>query len=201
MQTFLQSYLPFFLTGFIVLVFVVPSIRVYRQTGINPIRFKANQDKTHEYIGWSMKLFIVLLLVTVGIYSTSLSAYGYLAPFSYMEINVLKITGLIMVHLALLGIVEAQRQMKQSWRIGIDYEHKTELVESGIFAWSRNPIFLFLLIALLGLFFVIPNAMTFAILFAAYLVLQITMRMEEAFLAKQHGDMYLSYKQKVRRLL
>lgn len=41
---FLKIYLPVFLVVFIVLVFVVPSVRVYRQTGINPFRFVTNRQ-------------------------------------------------------------------------------------------------------------------------------------------------------------
>ncbi|TAJ47373.1 MAG: isoprenylcysteine carboxylmethyltransferase family protein [Chitinophagaceae bacterium] len=201
MKTFLTLYLPLFLIGFIVLVFVVPTIRVYRQTGINPFRFKTNHDQAHDYIGGSMKVFIGVLLFTALLYAISPSAYSYLAPFGYLESGEIKIAGLIMGHLALVGIIVAQQQMKQSWRIGIDYDHETKLVTAGLFSVSRNPIFLFLLIALAGLFLVIPNAVTFAVLCAAYIVLQVTMRMEEAFLARQHGQIYLDYKNKVRRLI
>lgn len=201
MEKFLQIYLPIFLSAFIILVFVLPSVRVYRQTGVNPFRFKTRHDSVHDYIGGSMKVFIILLLMVVMVFALSPAGYRYLAPFSYMENKGLQAAGLIAGHLALIGIMIAQFQMKQSWRIGIDYEHKTQLVVSGLFSVSRNPIFLFLLIALAGLFFVIPNAVTFAVLFAAYIVLQATMRMEETFLESQHGETYMTYKQKVARLI
>lgn len=201
MDNFLRLYLPLFLMGFMVTVFVLPSIRVYRQTGVNPFRFATRHNDAHDFIGNSMKLFIVLLMAMAFIYSLFPRMYTFLAPFFYLELDGLKIAGLVMGHLSLAGIAVAQRQMKQSWRIGIDFEHKTALVTSGLFAWSRNPIYLFLLIALTGLFLVMPNAVTFAVLFAAYLVLQITMRMEEDFLTVQHGQAYLDYKANVRRLI
>lgn len=201
MEAFLKIYLPFFLISFIVLVFVLPTIRVYKQTGINPFRFATNHDQAHDYIGGSMKVFILLLLATVLVYSFSDAAYSKLAPFEYLQQQHLQMIGLIIGHLSIVGIVIAQLQMKQSWRIGIDYENKTSLVTSGMFSKSRNPIFLFLIISLIGLFLILPNAITFAVLFAAYVVLQITMRLEEDFLLKQHGEQYLAYKNKVRRLI
>lgn len=91
--------------------------------------------------------------------------------------------------------------MRLSWRIGIDYENKTKLVTLGLFSMSRNPIYLFLLIGLVGMFLILPNAVTFAILFAAFLVLHITMRLEEDFLQKQHGEAYINYQKSVRRLI
>lgn len=193
--------MPIFLIGFIVLVFVVPSVRVYKQTGINPFRFATKHNEAHDYIGATMKVFILLLLIAVLIYSFSTTVYDYLAPFEYLEQQYLKLAGLIIGHVSLIGIVVAQRQMRQSWRIGIDYEHKTDLISSGLFAKSRNPIFLFLLFSLAGLFLVLPNAITLAVLFSAYIVLQITMRLEEDFLMKQHGEQYLTYKKKVARLI
>lgn len=201
MDTFLRIYMPLFLIGFILLVFVVPSIRVYRQTGINPFRFATNNDSAHDYVGGSMKVFIILLLVTVLVFAYSDSAYDMLIPFRYMEHLWLKITGIILGHLSIAGILIAQVQMKQSWRIGIDYENKTQLVTWGLFSKSRNPIFLFLIISLIGLFMILPNVVTFSVLFSAYIVLQITMRLEEEFLQKQHGEVYLSYKKKVRRII
>lgn len=201
MDAFLKIYLPLFFIGFIVLVFVVPSIRVYRQTGINPFRFATKHNKAHDYIGGSMKVFILLLLATVLVYSFSEFAYSMLAPFEYLERPALQIAGLILGHISIIGIVIAQLQMKQSWRIGIDYENKTQLVTWGLFSKSRNPIFLFLIISLIGMFLILPNAITLSVLFAAYLVLHITMRLEEDFLQKQHGEPYYYYKNQVRRLI
>lgn len=201
MDAFLAIYLPLFLVAFIAWVFVVPSLKVYKQTGINPFRFATKHNPTHDYVGNTMKVFILLLLVTICIYSASEVAYQYLAPFQYLELSALKIVGLIFGHISLVGIKVAQRQMRLSWRIGIDYENKTKLVTSGLFSVSRNPIYLFLLIGLVGMFLILPNALTFAILFAAFLVLHITMRLEEDFLQKQHGEAYIDYQKTVRRLI
>ena len=201
MDAILKIYLPFYFIGFILLVFVFPSIRVYRQTGVNPFRFATGHNPTHDYVGNSMKVFILLLFVAIGIHSVSLTAYSYLGPFEYLEQVPLKWAGLTLGHISLTGIMIAQRQMKNSWRIGIDYENGTKLVTTGLFAISRNPIYLFLLLGLTGTFLILPNALTLAVLFAAYLVLHITMRMEEEFLSSRHGEQYTNYKRKVRRLI
>jgi len=201
MESFLNYYLPVFIVSFIVLVFVLPSIRVHRQTGINPFRFITRTHQTHDFVGATMKLFILLIIALVMVHSFSDHLYSFLAPFRYLETDALRWTGLVIGHLSIFGIMIAQWQMKQSWRIGIDYENKTLLVREGLFSFSRNPIYLFLLFALTGLFLILPNAITFAVLFAAFLVLHITIRLEEEFLYKQHGDSYLQYKKQVRRLL
>lgn len=201
MDYLLRNYLPIFITVFLLLVFIMPTIRIYRQTGINPFRFARTSNAAHDYIGASMKLFILMLVLMVFVYSLAPSFYAYSAPFLYFQNGSIQMVGLVLSHLSIVGIMIAQHQMRESWRIGIDYENKTRLVTTGLFARSRNPIFLFLLISLIGLFLTLPNAVSFAVLFAAYLVLHITMRLEEAFLMEQHGEAYRQYCQKVRRLL
>lgn len=91
--------------------------------------------------------------------------------------------------------------MGDSWRIGIDQGSETELVQTGLFRFSRNPIFLGIRINLLGFFLVLPNAITLVILVLGDVILQIQVRMEEEFLAQNHGESYEEYKKAVPRWL
>ena len=91
--------------------------------------------------------------------------------------------------------------MGDSWRIGIDQESETKLVQAGFFRFSRNPIFLGVRINLLGFFLVLPNALTLVILILGDVILQIQVRMEEEFLARKHGKSYEEYKRSVPRWL
>ncbi len=81
----------------------------------------------------------------------------------------------------------AQAQMGESWRIFIDQEHRTSSVRSGIFGLSRNPIFLGMMLTLLGLFLAIPNTLTLLSFVMGVVLIQIQVRLEEKFLAKVHG--------------
>ncbi len=91
--------------------------------------------------------------------------------------------------------------MKESWRIGIDTETKTELITKGLFGISRNPIFLGMIVSLIGLFFLTPNAWTLIFVILGYVLIQIQIRLEEEFLIEQHGEKYIEYREKVRRLI
>ncbi|HLR49162.1 MAG TPA: methyltransferase [Candidatus Sphingobacterium stercoripullorum] len=95
----------------------------------------------------------------------------------------------------------AEGNMKNSWRIGIDTQTKTELVTNGLFSISRNPIFFGMILSLVGLFLTTPNALTLIFLILGYVLIQIQIRLEEEFLTKEHGQAYIGYKQKVRRLI
>ena len=91
--------------------------------------------------------------------------------------------------------------MGVSWRIGIDEEHRTPLVREGVFGVSRNPIFLGMMLTLLGLFLVIPNAVTLHVLGLGVVLIQIRVRLEEEFLSGAHGEAYAEYRRDVRRWL
>jgi len=196
----LKIYLPIYLLLYMLVAFVIPTYRTYKQTGINPITFGKN-DNAHDYIGFIMKVLIVLLFVAVLTYSMSEKMYSYLVPISYLQTQILTITGLALIHIALVWISIAQYQMSNSWRIGIDEKNKTKLVTEGIFSISRNPIFLGMIISVLGLFFIVPNALTFFLTITTYIIIQIQIRLEEEFLQKQHAQEYVNYKLKTKRLL
>ncbi|CAH0335036.1 hypothetical protein FVB9288_00656 [Flavobacterium sp. CECT 9288] len=196
----LKFYLPLYLVLYIAVAFVLPSYRTYKQTSINPITF-GKTDNAHDYIGFVMKVLIALLFMTVFIYALGDRAYQYLVPISYLMKEVFLIIGLTLIHLSLLWISVAQYQMSNSWRIGIDENNKTELVTKGLFSYSRNPIFLGMIISVTGIFFILPNAVTFFLMLSTYFVIQIQIRLEEEFLEKQHGEEYLSYKKTTKRLL
>lgn len=199
-MSFVKIYLPIYLLIYLFIAFVLPTYRTFKKTGINPVTF-GKSDNAHDYIGFLMKLLVALLFVVVLIFSFSERAYNYLVPVEYLEVNYLQITGLIIIHISLGWISVAQYQMGNSWRIGIDENNKTGLVTKGIFSLSRNPIFLGMIVSVLGVFFIIPNALTFFLTLTTYFIIQIQIRLEEEFLTKEHGSQYQEYKQKTKRLL
>lgn len=158
------------------------------------------EDNAHNYIGKVMKLIIAMLFIAVFLYAFDWN-YEYLIPVWYLESQALAVAGLILLHVSLVWIVYAQMSMGKSWRIGLDMENKTQLITTGIFSLSRNPIFLGMMCCILGIFLIIPNMLTLSILFVAYFVIQIQVRLEEEFLTSQHGSSYAGYKSRVRRWL
>ena len=114
----------------------------------------------------------------------------------------LQLSGVALMILGLILVRVAQIQLKSSYRIGIDRSDKTtELITNGVYSWSRNPITLGLFIITIGVFFIIPNAITFTIVNLTFLVISIRSMIEEKHLENLHGEKYLNYKSKVRRWL
>jgi protein-S-isoprenylcysteine O-methyltransferase Ste14 len=200
MSAFLKIYLPIYLLLYLLAAFVLPTYRTWKQTGINPITF-GKADTAHNYIGFVMKVLIVLLFATVLLYSFSPSLYQYVVPITYIQNDTTLFIGLIVIHLSLIWIMIAQFQMSTSWRIGIDEVNETLLKTSGIFSVSRNPIFFGMTITMVGVFLILSNALTFFLVVTTYIIIQIQIRLEEAFLQNQHGNSYVTYKNKVRRWL
>jgi protein-S-isoprenylcysteine O-methyltransferase Ste14 len=122
-------------------------------------------------------------------------------PIKQLDTSAIKYTGLGFLVFALIWTIIAQGHMKNSWRIGIDTETRTELIMTGLFGLSRNPIFFGMILSLVGLFLTTPNALTAIFLTLGYVLIQIQIRLEEEFLTSQHGQNYLTYKEKVRRFI
>ncbi|MBU2949989.1 isoprenylcysteine carboxylmethyltransferase family protein [Tamlana agarivorans] len=187
----------FFIIYFL-FVFVIRSILLKNKTGINPLTF----NKTDDAHGFNGKVFTVITfmeLVVVGIYAFKIEWYKYLLPFWYIENEILSIIGWGFLIISLIIVWIAQSHMANSWRIGIDEKNKTKLVTKGLFSFSRNPIFLGIMIANMGLFLVIPNAFTLLIISLSTISINTQIRLEEAFLEREFGNDYLEYVNKVRR--
>ena len=189
-----------YLILYFLLVFVVRSILLWKRTGINPLTFNKTDD-AHGYNGKIYTFISFLELIVVGIYAFKIEWYKFLLPFWYLENGILFKIGWGLLILSLIVVWISQTQMANSWRIGIDEKNKTDLVTNGMFSISRNPIFLGIMIANIGLFLVIPNAFTLVIILLSTTSINTQIRLEEAFLKQEFGNDYLDYIKKVRRWL
>lgn len=180
------------------LTFVWRSVAVYRKTGINPLVLP-QRDDAYGYVGRAFKLTIVLVAAFVLVHTFWPASVQALGAIAALQSPVWAMLGWVLMGLSLLIMVVAQAQMGLSWRIGIDEKNRTGLVTHGLFAYSRNPIFLSLRITLLGLFFHSPNALTLALACLGEVLMQVQVRLEEQHLLGQHGAAYTAYCQAVRR--
>ena len=194
----LRYFLPVFLFAYVIAAFVWRAYVVRKRTGINPIVFKGS-DNAHDFIGRISKLLLALVITSVIIYSFIPTAYQYLAPIFWLERPWLQWIGVVLLIASLVWTVLAQMQMGESWRIGIDSERKTKLIETGVFRISRNPIYVGINATQLGLFLAIPNALTLVILIVGLVLMNIQVRLEEEYLSTMHGDEYAGYTRRVRR--
>lgn len=88
-----------------------------------------------------------------------------------------------------------------SFRVGIDNERPGSLVTSGIFAFSRNPIYVAFGFVLLGEFLIQPHVVQLVYLIAGVGLFHRQVLREETYLENHYGAEYDAYRERVRRYL
>jgi len=198
MELFIKIFLPVYFILFFGISFVAKTIIVARRIKKNPLVLPKDES-AHALVGNYFKLCLVGIFVYVVLFPFLFES-SFL-PIDSLDIDWFKFVGLTLMLLALIWTIVAQNQMKNSWRIGIDNDMETELVTSGLFSVSRNPIFFGMVVSLIGLFFLTPNAVSLLFLILGYVLIQVQIRLEEEFLYRQHGEKYLDYLIRTRRLI
>lgn len=109
--------------------------------------------------------------------------------------------GLALCAAALAGFAVTLKSFGNSFRVGIDKEKADRLVTSGMFAFSRNPIYVCFLLFFSGMLLLYPNpALACALVLFALAIHRQILR-EEAFLKVHYGKDYEDYCRRVRRYL
>jgi protein-S-isoprenylcysteine O-methyltransferase Ste14 len=138
-------------------------------------------------------LAFVLLFVSIEINSS--------LTLPVVESPVLLVIGLISVaigfafrYLSLNQLLGANKSIQ--WRYVPE-----QLVENGVYRYSRNPTYLGILLMLLGAFLIVANLPMLIILVAFFIILNRQVSYEEKVITEKFGETYLSYKKKTRRWL
>ncbi|MBN8657345.1 MAG: isoprenylcysteine carboxylmethyltransferase family protein [Anaerolineae bacterium] len=198
MTTLLKIFLPIYFLLFFGLAMFWRSYIAWKRTGINPYKL-GNGDTVHDFVGKLFRLTLIVTALIVFVFSFLEGFYRWLSPITWMNSSMLMIFGIVLLVLALIWVLVAQLQMGDSWRIGIDEKSKSALVQHGLFGVSRNPIFLGMMVMLVGLLLTIPTAATLAVTLLGNVLIHIQVRLEEPFLIEKYGEMYRDYQKRVRR--
>lgn len=200
MTDFISVFIPLFFILFFLTAFFGTSFIVSKKIGKNP-NVLPEDDSAYGLIGRYFKLTLLFLFIYTVLFFFFPYSILQNCSINFLENNTIKYFGMSLMILSLAWVLIAQFQMKNSWRIGIDEELKTELITTGLFKYSRNPIFLGMLMSLTGLLMTLPTFISLSFFIISNILIQIQIRLEEEFLLKQHGTYYLKYKKKVRRLI
>jgi protein-S-isoprenylcysteine O-methyltransferase Ste14 len=87
----------------------------------------------------------------------------------------------------------------RSFRVGIDVDQPGRLVTTGIFAVSRNPIYVGFFVFLVGQLVVFPNWVPLIYLVAATALFHRQVLREEEFMRQHYDQEYAEYCSRVRR--
>ena len=180
------------------IILFLRSYLLYRKTGVNSV-----QHLHKEGLAWfnqKVLIFCSILISVIGLnYIFLPNNYLWLIPISYLTTEIFRNIGLALGFFGLLFGFIAQLQMGDSWRLGENHQEKTNLIYQGFYQYSRNPIYLFLLLAHFGYFLMLPNALSLCFLALSYVSFEIKIRLEEVYMEEKHGEEYLVFKRNVRR--
>jgi len=113
----------------------------------------------------------------------------------------LRFTGAVLVLVATVVMVLAQLDLGASWRIGIEEAARPGLVTDGLYRFSRNPIYVCMLAALVGFALLLPNWLSLVLVVGGVAGVRQQVGEEEVYLTRSYGEAYRSYARRVGRFL
>jgi protein-S-isoprenylcysteine O-methyltransferase Ste14 len=166
-------------------------VLLMRRTGIRAMRF-GGIDKTDFLIPpFAVFYFYVVFAAAFDFPTVSRQEFFHSEFVSWLGV-LLCLTGLFLLFLSLISF-------GKSFRVGIDQDAPDKLVTTGIFAFSRNPIYVGFGLVLLGQFLVFPNWIVAGYMVAAVWLFHRQVLREEEYLRSHYGQQYAEYCDRVRR--
>lgn len=177
---------------FFILAFAIRNIKTYLST-------------KQSIRGKSLKLTLSILVSTIiyGLILLRLTIIksNWIFEFDFSSYLIIKYIGLTIVSFGFILGILALIAMKNSWRVGIKYDQKTDLVTTGIYRFSRNPYFFSYDILILGYILIFPSIILIVLYLTLAIIFHNMILDEEKYLQSVHGDSYIDYKRKVNRYL
>ncbi|KOF12580.1 hypothetical protein AC244_33500 [Ensifer adhaerens] len=170
-----------------------------RQSGHSPVVLTYGDDAE----GFAGRLFraivaaLVVHLLAVATLPASVDATVGRIP--VLDTPLIAAIGLALMALGGGLTMLSQWAMRSSWKIGIPEEQDAPLVTSGLYAFSRNPIYVGMVMALIGTMLAVPNVISVALALSAWISISYQIRMEESHLSRAFGEAYGAYCKRVRR--
>ncbi len=171
-------------------MFVVKNIITHRKTG-KQIRGK-NREANNSIVFFT-------LFISVAVWMSFLNQ-----PFGEVQLlnGFFAMTfGSVLLFLNLIVSGASLMNLKDSWRVGVLEDQKTELVTAGIYRFSRNPYFLSYLLMFAAYTVFLQNIILFGLSISGFLFIHKMILKEEKYLYSVHGDAYVQYKMKVPRYI
>lgn len=170
----------------------------YRRTGSTGFRGMHGRVGSLE---WFASIGFVAAIMA-GLAAPILQLVGLVSPLAVLHASWIQVAGTITAVGGIAVTVYAQRDLGESWRIGVDPSEETTLVRDGVFALMRNPIFTAMLIFAGGITLMTPNLLAMAAFILLLVAIELQVRVvEEPYLLNVHREAYRDYREAVGRFL
>jgi protein-S-isoprenylcysteine O-methyltransferase Ste14 len=181
------------LTIILLLAMVLSRVFLLKRQGVAALKF-GSTDKTDYLIPPFVLLYLYLLFAGAFRWpAIRLQPFFHSGPVAWI--------GVFFCLMGLSLLLWSLISFRRSFRIGIDADHPDELITDGVFALSRNPIYVAFVLILTGEFLIFPNWITLIYLGAATWLVNRQVLREEDYLKGHYGEAYGAYCGRVRRYL
>ncbi len=145
--------------------------------------------------------FFILPFAIFYFYLVFAAAFNFptVSTQEFFDSEVISWIGVFFCLAGLLLLLWSLVSFGQSFRVGIDTDHPDKLITTGIFAFSRNPIYVAFAFILLGQFLVFSNWILLVYISAAIWLFHRQVLREEDYLQEHYGKEYLEYCDRVRK--
>ncbi len=138
--------------------------------------------------------FFIFLLLTIGLH--------FILPIMQLIYAPYRFIGILLLGIGFWLNMWADGLFKKKNTTVKPFEKSTSLILEGPFRISRHPMYLGMVIALLGMAIILGSLITFLVPIAFFITMQIVfIRHEERALEQTFGQKYLDYKKRVRSWL
>ncbi len=193
----------FQIASVVIFLLIIASRVVYMLTtrGVNPIAIGGGKKGLVLIVELVAFGGLVLWMVELVAYALHANLHIFPSPLNMVLVdsNAVRIAGVVLVSIGLLIFMAAFVSFGDSWRVGFDVHTPGALVTDGIFAFSRNPIYLFLNLWSIGIFLINGRLIFLVFALLTLLVIHWQILQEETFLTKLYGQPYDEYRRRTRR--
>jgi protein-S-isoprenylcysteine O-methyltransferase Ste14 len=181
------------LTIVLMLGMVLTRVILLRRKGVKAMKF-GEIDKT-DFLIPPFAFFYFYLIFAHSFNLPTVSTH------EFFHSEIIPWVGVLFCLAGLLLLAWSLVSFGQSFRVGIDTEKPDKLITTGIFAFSRNPIYTAFASILLGQFLIFPNWIILIYMVAGVWLFHRQVLREEDYLKKHYGSEYLDYCNRVRRYI
>jgi protein-S-isoprenylcysteine O-methyltransferase Ste14 len=158
--------------------------------------FVLGRSNKREYAMYGGYLLFLYAIVCNLIPQIKLPFDGYL-----FDLVVLRAAGCGVCVIGLFGMILCVAMMGRSFRVGIDEDTNDDLITTGIYRYSRNPMYVLMFAISVGEFLMMPTPLLLLVAVGTGINLHLQVLREEVFLETHYGAAYTEYRKRTRRYL
>jgi protein-S-isoprenylcysteine O-methyltransferase Ste14 len=169
---------------------IVNIYRVRKHIGRTPnIKPKGFKERL-LWVGW---FIVISAWIVQPLIINSYSRSPLFVSSSLFDSSLFIIPGTILIVAGYAGTLWCYSALGASWRIGVNKEEKTVLIDHGPYRSVRHPIYFFQILMLIGSAALLPTLLSVIIIMIHAICILIKALDEESYLLETHSNEYSNY--------